>query len=168
MSGTPGHATISWKEHTDLTRSVDAKYGLGEGRWVLGILLECDRPNDITGGIYRLHLYPIQPHRRDHCSDPSHARNSPLHDRLPHIERRNRGDGKSVVQGVGRSFRLACTWHSPRRRLRPQRACSFREQPRGTRLNEFPVTSWERRGGASPSDPQRQVPRGRRFRQTAV
>jgi len=49
-------AVGSWKERTELTRSVDAKYSLGEGRWVLGMLLECDPPNDITGGIHWLHF----------------------------------------------------------------------------------------------------------------
>jgi hypothetical protein len=98
-------------------------------RHATGVRSPCKNDFYIAGGVHRLHHRLIQPHRRDYCRNPPHTRNSPLHDRLPHVERRNRGDGRSAIQGASRSPCLARTRHSPRHSVCRQLACSFRAQP---------------------------------------
>jgi len=125
------------KEPTDFVRTADAKYGLGEVCWVLSMLLEHD--NDVAGGIHRLHLRPIQLHGRDHCSGPPHSRNSPFHDRLSHIERRNRGDGKLAVQELVRAFAWLAHGTRPDIAFAPSALACFGYNPVGRGQTGFPL-----------------------------
>jgi hypothetical protein len=90
-----------------------AKYGitgLGEVKFVLGMLLERDRPahdiNLAAGGIHGLYHSLIQPHRCDHSLDrrPSHLE---LYSGLPHLEGRDTGNEYASIQRACRCTRVA-------------------------------------------------------------